>query len=56
MSDQIIKEFAGLFRGRTDIYGLVEGCSVKEPVTEELYQLHLEGKKSLGIYPLLESG
>lgn len=56
MSDQIIKEFAGLFRGRPDIYGLVEGRSVKEPVTEELYRLHLEGKNSLGIYPLLDDG
>ena len=56
MSEQIIQEFSRLFRGRTDIYGLVEGRSVKKPLTAEQYQLHLEGKVSLGIFPLLDDG
>jgi len=48
--------FMSLFHGRTDAYGLVEGKAVKEPVTRELYQAHLDGKRSLGIYPLLDDG
>ncbi len=51
-----LTRFAELFRGRADVWGSVEGKSNKEPVTEEHYRLHLEGKKSLGIYPLLDDG
>jgi len=48
--------FSGLFRGRDDVWGSVEGKSNKEPVTIEHYRDHLEGKRSLGIYPLLDDG
>jgi hypothetical protein len=41
--------FSGLFRGRDDVWGSVEGKSNKEPVTIEHYRDHLEGKRSLGI-------
>ena len=54
MSD--VAAFASLFRGRTDASGSVEGRSLKEPVVAENYRLHLEGKKSLGVYPLLDDG
>ena len=54
MSDPTLELFMGLFSGRKDVYGSVEGKSNKEPVTEELYRQHLEGKKSLGVYPLLD--
>lgn len=48
--------FKDLFRGRTDIWGSVSGKSNKEEVTEKNYADHLNGKISLGIYPLLEDG
>jgi len=48
--------FINLFRGRTDAWGSVEGRSNKEPVTDKLYELHLAGKQSLGVYPLLDDG
>jgi hypothetical protein len=52
----LLEDFAGLFRGRDDVWGSVEGRSNKEQVTDQHYKLHLEGKRSLGIYPLLDSG
>jgi intein/homing endonuclease len=51
--------FAKLFSGRHDVYGTYDDRGprqVKEPVTPELYIAHLEGKKSLGIYMLLDDG
>ena len=55
--DQItIEAFSSLLKGRTDCWGSVEGKSNKETVTEEHYRAHLEGKRSLGIYPLLDNG
>jgi hypothetical protein len=54
MSD--LELFAALFRGRDDVWGSVEGKSNKEPVKIENYQAHLEGKRSMGIYPLLDDG
>jgi len=51
-----VDAFQKLFKGREDAWGSVEGRSNKEPVTRELYKAHLEGKTSLGIYPLLDDG
>lgn len=51
-----LNTFAQLFRGRTDVWGSVTGKSNKENVSIENYKLHLEGKKSLGVYPLLDDG
>ena len=48
--------FSQLFRGRRDIWGSVTGRSNKEEVTDKNYEAHLNGKVSLGIYPLLEDG
>ncbi len=53
---ETIKKFMELYRGRVDAWGTVDGACIKEPVTEENYRLHLEGKKSLGVYPLLDDG
>ena len=55
-SVEIVTGFMELFRGRTDVYGSVEGKSIKAPVTRQLYADHLAGKKSIGIYPLLDDG
>jgi len=52
--DEIVNAFSGLFRGRTDVWGSVEGRSNKETVTNQHYKLHLEGKRSLGVYMLLD--
>lgn len=52
----LLEDFSGLFRGRADAWGSVEGKSNKEQVTEEHYKLHLAGKRSLGVYPLLDDG
>lgn len=52
----LLEDFQALFRGRDDAWGSVEGKSNKEKVTQEHYRLHLEGKRSLGIYPLLDDG
>lgn len=52
----LFEDFQALFRGREDAWGSVEGKSNKEKVTQEHYRLHLEGKRSLGIYPLLDDG
>ncbi len=54
--DSVVDSFGELFKGRTDVWGSVEGKANKEPVTHLKYRWHLEGKESLGIYPLLEDG
>jgi hypothetical protein len=53
---EIVNGFMSLFNGRTDVYGSVEGRSIKAPVARQLYADHLAGKKSIGIYPLLDDG
>ena len=52
--DDITTAFMSLFRGRSDAWGSVEGRSNKEEVTEEHYQKHLAGERSLGAYMLLD--
>lgn len=56
VEEATVTAFMGLFRGRTDAWGSVEGRSNKEKVTKDHYAKHLEGKISLGIYPLLDDG
>jgi len=59
MSDDLnglVIKYASLFKGRDDVWGSVEGKSNKEPITIENYRAHLQGKKSLGVYPLLDNG
>ncbi len=52
VSDATVKAFASLFRGRTDVWGSVEGRANKEKVTLAHYRRHLVGDTSLGIYPM----
>lgn len=52
----LLKRFAEVFRGRTDAWGSVRGLCVHQAVTLENYRKHLEGKVSLGIYPLGTDG
>ena len=56
VSEETVKFFVSLFRGRTDAWGSVEGRCNKEPVTLEHYRRHLEGVQSLGLYFLLDDG
>ncbi len=51
-----LNAFRNLFRGRDDVWGSLHGKSNKEPVTDEHCKAHLNGKTSLGIYPLLDNG
>jgi len=51
-----VQAFMNLYRGRSDAWGSVAGASNKEPLTEEHYKKHLEGERSLGVYPLLDDG
>ena len=48
--------FMRLFEGRKDTWGAEHGESVKQSVEQKNYFLHLIGKTSLGIYPLLDDG
>lgn len=52
----VLDAFRSLYRGREDVWGSVTGKSNKEAVTEQNYEAHLNGKVSLGVYPLLDDG
>ena len=51
--DYLFKDYKTLFRGRTDVYGHNEGRCVKEPLTDEVLNAHLEGKAPMGVYPMV---
>jgi hypothetical protein len=46
-----VELFADLFSGRTDIYGMNQFC-MKEPLTKEIYQQHIDGIRRIGVYPI----
>ena len=51
-----LERFAGLFRGRSDAFGVLQAgriCAVRGELSFVQYRLHLEGKLRLGVYPLL---
>src|SRR3990167_9966810 len=52
----ITDRFERLFPGRTDAWGALHGECIREPIIQRNYFLHLIGKVSLGIYPLLDDG
>lgn len=54
-ASEFCQAFRSLFKGRTDCWGGIEGLYNPEPVTPEHYKSHLEGKKSLGIYFVLDN-
>ena len=54
VDDATIQAFMDLFKGRADAWGSIEGRSNKEAVTQEHYQKHLAGERSLGAYMLLD--
>jgi hypothetical protein len=51
--DYLLKQYITLFRGRGDVYGHNEGRCVKEQLTTETFQKHLEGTEPIGVYPML---
>lgn len=53
-SQQTVKAFSALFRGRADAWGALPPKCNHELVTPSHYERHLKGKVSLGIYPLLD--
>lgn len=46
--------FKKLFKGRQDVYGVVGGGCIKEPLTDQILLSHINGEKHLGKYPLLK--
>lgn len=56
-----VERFASLFSGRTDAAGVFdprrnETTTKREDVTLDTYQAHLDGVRSLGIFPLRDDG
>lgn len=54
-----LERFGGLFRGRSDVFGVLQAgriCAVRGELSLVQYRLHLEGKLRLGVYPLLPDG
>ena len=45
--------FITLFRGRADVYGHDEGRCVKEPLDTSVFNQHLTGGNSIGVYPIV---
>ena len=44
--------FQQLFKGRADVYGADNSC-IRQPLTEQILMGHLNGKRRIGVYPLL---
>jgi hypothetical protein len=44
--------FQQLFKGRADVYGADNSC-IRQPLTEQILAGHLNGKRRIGVYPLL---
>lgn len=53
MTDDIVANYAALFRGRIDCYGSWGGGCVKAPVTEQIFAKHLTTGPHVGVYPLI---
>lgn len=53
---ETVKQFAGLFAGRSDAYGTDAGSCRREPVTLQLFANHLNGRMPIGIYPMRPAG
>lgn len=51
MNDSIVDDFVTLFRGRGDCYGAWDGGCVREPLTRDLFDRHLDGDHLIGVYP-----
>lgn len=56
ISPELLRRFAALFAGRKDAWGAIGGYCEKEALTLSHYRRHIEGKISLGVYPLRQDG
>lgn len=52
-NEQMQDAFITLFRGRGDAYGHEEGRCVKERLTPEVFNAHLQGTEPIGVYPVV---
>jgi len=52
----LVAKFRDLLSGREDCWGKVEGECVRENLGDSHYEKHLQGEKSLGIYPISDDG
>lgn len=48
-----VEQFVTLFRGRADVHGSWDGGCVRQPLTPDKFQAHLQGDELIGVYPLL---
>lgn len=48
------EKFYSIFKGLPSAWGSIKNLCIKEPVTQETVMKHLEGTRSLGIYPIFE--
>lgn len=54
MNPHLLGLYVSLFRGRADVYGHEEGRCVKEALTTDVFQGHLEGTHlPVGVYPIV---
>jgi hypothetical protein len=53
--EDLASRFATIFEGRKDAWGKLEGGCIKESLTLSHVINHLQGVKSLGLYPLLDN-
>jgi len=56
IDESIVLAYRTFFKGRTDVWGSVEGNCNKTEITDKNYRLHLEGKVSMGCYMLQDDG
>ncbi len=49
---EYIQLIDGLFKGRRDAYGALNGCCIKKPLTDTEIRQHIKGIERRGVYPL----
>lgn len=51
-TNEKIKIFKNLFKGRIDAYGAGAGQCIKEKLADKVFLAHLQGKRRIGVYPM----
>lgn len=51
----LVDRFINLFRGRADVHGGWDGFMVKAPLTRQVFEDHLYGKRGIGVYPSFDT-
>jgi hypothetical protein len=53
---ETITGFITLFRGRGDCYGSEQGGCVRQPLDNDVFKAHLDGRTPIGVYPSVPNG